>query len=207
MRQGRQGRRGAGDDAAILEIFDDRVGVALRIVVRDIALAAAFDGDRNRAVGNGETIAQACAQVRPAKAVDLLERVADRVQRQQRGLGAEVAGQRLDLLPEFRVGVEVHRGVPVAMQVEHDIRVVREFLQRKALRFKFGARCLPFQSGAHRGADCVAVVVDIVAQLRFDVRLHHRAEVMEVTIEILCGAGFEAADQLTEPMLGQADRV
>jgi hypothetical protein len=52
-----------------------------------------------------EAIAEPVAQIRPAEAVDFIEWIADRIQRQQRRLRIQIARQRLDVLPE--VGVRV----------------------------------------------------------------------------------------------------
>ncbi|MNP12818.1 hypothetical protein D3C76_1050690 [compost metagenome] len=92
-----QWRRFTGNRAELDQVIDQRLAVEARQRVADVALAAQFDGDRKTAQGNVEVLAEPLFQLPPEQGEALVERLAAGIGSQQTGLGADVAGQRLDL--------------------------------------------------------------------------------------------------------------
>ncbi|WLI76988.1 hypothetical protein Q5705_20975 [Kosakonia sp. H02] len=117
---------------------------------------------------------------------------------QQAGLGADVTGQRLDLRPGFRCGVEVRDRFEIAMQVEHHVGVAGQSLQGQALGLQLGAGGLPGQRVAQVAADQLQVVLRIVTELAFDRVADFLAEVDEPAVEVLAAFQFVATQRQTE---------
>jgi hypothetical protein len=101
----------------------------------------------------------------------------------------------------------VHDRVVVAVQVEHDVGVERQLLQREPLRFQLGARLLLVERFAHRGAHRGDVALRVAGQPAFDARQHERGEIVEIAVEVLHRAELEAAQVIAEHVLREADRV
>ena len=90
------------------------------VVVVHIPLAPELQGRRVAAEGDG-AIGEAGGQFRPGAAAGLVERLVARFVGEQIGMGADERRERGELVLGPGMGVEMHHGLRVAMQVEDEI--------------------------------------------------------------------------------------
>ncbi|MNY02455.1 hypothetical protein D3C86_1350270 [compost metagenome] len=152
-------------------------------------------------------LAEALLQLPPEQGEAFVERLTAGIGCQQAGFGADITGQRLDLRPGIRRGVEVSDRFEIAMQVEHHIGVAGQPLQGQALGLQLGGGALPGQRIAQAAADQLQVVLRIVTELA----LYHVAdfltEVDEPAVEVLAAFQLVAAQRHIHQHLFQAHRV
>jgi hypothetical protein len=126
----------------VREKVDERARIAFRHHPTHVRLAAQFDRhretrERYRSSERRMRAPQMVVELPPHAADGLVERCAAAVLREQRGACADQARERLALRPVRLLAIQVHHGLVVAMQVEHDIGIARERGQRPAQRRQF----------------------------------------------------------------------
>ena len=92
------------------------------------------------------------------------------------------------------------------MQIDHDVRIEREFEHRQLQRLEFGQRLLLGQFSRDQPANDAPVLRCIGAQ-RILRPCDQLRELQEVPIEVLAAAEIEASEKLTEHVLTEADRI
>ncbi|MNS67268.1 hypothetical protein D3C72_1005160 [compost metagenome] len=202
-----QGGGFAGDRAEMDQVIDQCLAITVRQRMIDVALTAQFDGHRKTARWNVEVFAEALFQLPPQQGEAFIERLAARVRRQQAGFGADVTGQRLDLRPGLRGGVQMRDRFEVAMQVEHHVGVAGQSLQGQALGLQLGVGSLSGQRFAQAAADQLPVVLRIVTELALDRVADLFTEVDEPAVEVLAAFQFVAAQWYIHQHLFQTHRV
>ncbi len=126
---------------------------------------------------------------------------------QQRRPRAQEARQRLHPRPHRGLGVQVHHGLAVAVQVQDDVGVDAQTQQRAAQALE---RAVFRQRGgalAQGGADQRDVVRRVAVQLAVDPLDDRVEQVGVVAVEVLAAGEIESALHRLKHALRQADRI
>ncbi len=187
--------------------IDNRIRIFLRLFRRYIGYAAQFQRHRQQAARHRVVFAKTLSQRQPGFAAGFIKRLTAGDLRQQLHFTAQPARQRLNLRPGVRCGVKMRQGIPVAVQVNHQVRLAGHAHQGEALGLQFGF------------GDAVAVVtIDGVANQSFvfiftlcqrasQFCRQRIAQRREATVKILTRKSMKTSEVSAVPVLTQRERI
>jgi hypothetical protein len=208
QRRGDAGRRGGGGVAlhmaGVLQEGQQRVGILLGQRLRHLGLAAQLHGGGQAAQRvDGEAAAEVRGQLPPDARDGLVEGLVARHLGHQQRLRAQPGGQRREGRGLRRGRVDVHDGLVVAVQVQHEVGIDRQALQQPLQRLGGVGRLPGLQQRRAGRADGAGVGLAVRPQLCRQLRDQVCGQMLEAAVEVQARGKVEAAEGTALQVLRQ----